>query len=270
MTRADAAFERRPRTIERVSQFDLFGGCELHERRRWGPSLCVSIVAYVAVAGGALLLAPKAVVRLTQNAVDVTFVEKVAKPEPPPAPSPPEVAPLPPAAAAAPVPRPEQKIRRVEPPPTPKKFVAPREMPKEVPKEADPSEDKGIAAIGDEGRPDPAGLEGGVLRGGVAGGTVGGAIQLPDDAIPPKPLKTNAIPQYPQQARADGKTGAVVLEIVVLADGTVGSVKVVRGEEPFATAAVETVKKWRYEPARYKGLAISVYRTFQVTFQLTG
>lgn len=254
---------------ERTAEFDLFGVAELERPRRWGISLFISIAAYVGVVGAAVVLGPKAVVRLAQKPVDVTFVEKVVEPAPPPAPPPPEAAPLPPA-AAAPVPRPEQKVRRVEPPPRPKKFVAPREMPKEVPKEADPSEDKGVAAVGDEGKPDPAGLEGGVTRGGVVGGTVGGAIQLPDDAIPPKPLKTNAIPQYPQQARADGRTGAVLLEIVVLADGTVGSVKVVRGEEPFASAAVETVKKWRYDPARYKGLPISVYRTFQVTFQLTG
>ena len=60
------------------------------------------------------------------------------------------------------------------------------------------------------------------------------------------------------------------MEIAVLADGSVGNIKIVRGEEPFASVAVETVKTWRYEPARYKGLPISVYRTFQVTFRLTG
>ena len=249
------------------SHFDLFGGIDLQHPRRWGTSLLVSIAAYVAVASAAVLLGSRTVVRLAQKPVDVTFVEKVIKPEPPP--PPPEATPLPPA-AAAPVPRPEQKVRRVDPPPRPKKLVAPREMPKEAPREADPSEDKGVAAVGEEGKPDPAGLEGGVMHGGVVGGIVGGAVQLPEDAIPPKPMKTNPIPKYPQQARAEGKTGAVVLEIVVLADGTVGNVKVVRGEEPFASAAVETVKTWRYEPARYKGLPISVYRTFQVTFQLTG
>jgi protein TonB len=252
---------------EHASQFDLFAGIELQRPRRWGTSLLVSTIGYGIVAIAVLLFAPNRVVRLAQKSVDVTFVEKIAKPEPPP--PAPQVRPLPPA-AAAPVPRPEQKVHRVDPPPRPKKFVAPREMPKDVPKEADPSEDQGIATVGDEAKADPAGLEGGVTRGGVVGGVVGGAIQLPGDAIPPKPLKTNATPRYPEQARADGKTGAVVLEIVVLADGTVGTVKVVRGEEPFAGAAVETVKKWRYEPARYKGLPISVYRTFQVTFQLTG
>jgi len=254
---------------EQASRCGLFELAEVHQPpRRWGASLLVSTAFYVVVGGVIVLLGPRSVISLAQKTVDVTFVEKVVKPEPPPPPQS-EAPPLPPA-AAAPVPRPEQKVRRVDPPPQPKKLVAPREMPKEPPREADPSEDKGVAAVGEEGKPDPAGLEGGVMRGGVVGGSVGGAIQLPEDAIPPKPMKTNAIPQYPQQARADGKTGAVVLEIVVLADGTVGNVKIVRGEEPFASAAVETVKTWRYEPARYKGLPISVYRTFQVTFRLTG
>ena len=253
---------------QQASRFGLFGLAEVDQPgRRWGASLLVSTTLYVAVAGAVVLLGPRTVMRLAQKPVDVTFVEKVIKPEPP-AP-PPAATPLPPA-AAAPVPRPEQKVRRVDPPPRPKKLVAPREMPKEPPPEADASEDKGVAAVGDAGKADPAGLEGGVTQGGVVGGVVGGAIQLPEDAIPPRPMRTNPIPQYPRQARADGKVGAVVLEIVVLADGTVGNVKVVRGEEPFASAAVETVKTWRYEPARYKGLPISVYRTFQVTFRLTG
>jgi protein TonB len=143
-------------------------------------------------------------------------------------------------------------------------------MPKETPKEADPKDDPGVASLGDAGKGDAAGLEGGATDGGIVGGIVGGAIQLPDDAIPPRPMPTNRIPAYPESARADGTTGAVVLEIVVLANGTVGSVHVVHGEEPFATAAVEAVKGWRYEPARYKGLPISVYRKFQVTFRLTG
>jgi len=251
----------------RPSHFGVFGGTEVGKSRQWGPSLLVSTAVYVAVGSLVVLLGPRTVIRLAQKTVDVTFVQKVAKPEsPPPAP---EVAPQAPA-AAAPVPRPEQKVRRLEKPPEPKKLVAPRQMPKEPPREADPSEDQGVAAVGEEGKGDPAGLEGGVTHGGVVGGIVGGAIQLPEDAVAPKPISTNRIPAYPQQARADGKTGAVVLEIVVVADGTVANVNVVRGEEPFASAAVEAVKSWRYEPARYKGLPISVYRTFQVTFRLTG
>ena len=142
-------------------------------------------------------------------------------------------------------------------------------MPKDAPPEANPDNDPGVPVVGDDAATDPAGLEGGVAHGGVAGGVGGGAIQLPDDAIPPHPKSSNAIPAYPQAARADGRTGVLALEIVVLADGSVDRVKVVRGDEPFASAAVAAVKTWRYEPARYKGQPISVYRTFQITFKLT-
>jgi protein TonB len=202
--------------------------------------------------------------------VDVTFVEKIVRPEPPPPPPPPP-APKPqaPPAAAAPVIPPHLTVRRLEKPPPPKPMVAPRRMPKEAPPEADPKEDKGVAALGDEGKQDPAGLEGGTTQGGVVGGVAGGPIELPDDAIPPRPKSSNVIPPYPQEARTDGRTGVVVLEIVILADGSVDRVRVVRGDEPFASAAVEAVKTWKYEPARFKGQAISVYRTFSVTFKLT-
>ena len=210
-------------------------------------------------------------VRVAQKMVDVTFVEKMVKPEPPPPPSlpKPDVKPRPPAAAAAPVVPPHLTVRRLDKPPPPKPMVAPRRIQKEPPPEADPREDKGVAVLGDEGKQDPAGLEGGTTQGGVVGGIAGGAIELPDDAIPPRPKSSNAIPPYPQDARADGRTGVVVLEIVVLADGSVDKVRVVRGDEPFASTAVNTVKTWKYEPARFKGQPISVFKTFQVTFKLT-
>lgn len=228
----------------------------------------ISSAVYVTLGLTVALFGGRQAIQIAQQVVDVTFVEKVAKPQPPPLPVPAEVKPQSPA-AAAPVVRPEQKVRKLDKPPPPKQLVAPHQMPKVLPPEADPREDQGVASFGDDGKADPAGLEGGVTHGGVVGGMVGGAIQLPDDAIPPKAKSTNAIPVYPAVARADGKTGAVVLDIVILADGSVGQVKVVRGEEPFASAAVNTVKTWKYEPARYKGQPISVYRTFQVTFKLT-
>jgi len=123
-----------------------------------------------------------------------------------------------------------------------------------------------VAVFGD-GKGDPAGLEGGTA-GGVVGGQVG-AIALPEDATPPMPDEANRIPAYPQEARAAGKTGVVVLKIVILADGRVANVQVMRGEEPFVSAALATVKTWKYAPARFKGQAISVYRIIQIPFKLT-
>ena len=142
-------------------------------------------------------------------------------------------------------------------------------MPKEAAPEANPAEDKGVAVYGEPGKGDAAGLEGGVAQGGSLGGQVGGAIALPEDAVPPMPSGSNVIPPYPQEARASGKTGTVVLKVVILADGTVADVQVMRGDEPFVSAAVKTVKTWRYQPARYKGQPITVYRIIQIPFKLT-
>jgi protein TonB len=148
-------------------------------------------------------------------------------------------------------------------------MVTPREMPLAAPQEADPSQDKGIAVTGEGGKGDPAGLEGGVTQGGVVGGIVGGAIALPEDATPPIPAQANAVPPYPQEARVAGKTGTVVLKVIILADGSVGDVQVLRGEEPFVSAALRTVRSWKYAPARYRGQVISVYRIIQIPFKLT-
>lgn len=256
------------------SVFGSYGDDDEGSRRSWLVATFGSTAIYVAIGVLAVVLGSATKQVIEKEPVDVTFVEKVVKeppPPPPPAPPPkpvPEVKPQPPA-AAAPVVRPDQKIRKLDKPPPKKEMVAPREMPQEVPREADPSEDKGVAVYGEPGRGDPAGLEGGVSQGGVVGGTVGGAIALPEDAVPPRPLESNRVPPYPQEARSAGKTGMVILKVVILADGSVGDVQVMRGEEPFVSAAVATVKQWKYEPARAQGQPITVYRIIQIPFKLT-
>lgn len=235
--------------------------------RNWGTSLLASAVIYAAIGAVALVLGGRKVVRIAEKVVDVRFVERVLKEEPPPEPVVPPVPQAP--AAVAPVVRPDQKVRRLDKPPPPKPLVAPKEMPAAAPREADPSEDKGIAVYGEGGKGDPAGLEGGLAQGGMLGGQVGGFVAVPEDAIPPVPARGNPIPPYPQEARAAGRTGTVVLKVFILADGRVADVVVMRGEDPFVGAAVQTVRTWKYEPARYKGQAISVYRIVQIPFKLT-
>jgi protein TonB len=235
--------------------------------RNWLSAVATSSAVYLGIvvlviAGGT------ATTRLvSEEPVDLTFVQKVVKEEPPPPPPPAPVVeqPKPPPAAAPVVPK-NMKVMKLDKPPPPKELVAPKEMPKEAPKEADPSQDKGVAVYGEPGDGDPAGLEGGVA-GGVAGGHVG-AIALPEDADPPLPAKANVPPSYPQEARAAGKTGTVILKVVITADGRVADVQVMRGEEPFVSAAVAAVKGWKYEPARYKGQPITVYRIIQIPFKL--
>jgi len=250
-----------------------FYGDDSGERRSWLAAGVTSTALYLALTAAVVVVGGATKQAIEEKAVDLTFVEKIAKPEPPPPPAPapqpvPEVKPQAPA-AAAPVIRPDQKIRKLDKPPPPKEMLAPKDMPTEAAREADPSQDKGIAVYGDGGAGDPAGLEGGVAKGGVVGGQVGGAIALPEDATAPVPSKANEVPAYPQEARAIGKTGMVVLKVVVLADGSVGDVQVMRGEEPFVGAAIAAVKKWKYEPARYQGQPITVYRIIQIPFKLT-
>ncbi len=247
--------------------FASFGdGGDARGPRQWIAAVTASSTVYLLI-GVAVVVLGTATKRVVQEKkVDVTFVEKIVKEAPPPPPPAPEVKPAPPPAAAAPIVRPDQKIRKLDKPPPPKELVAPKEAPKEAPREADPSQDKGIAVFGD-GPGDPAGLEGG-QAGGVAGGMVGGAIALPEDGIAPVPAASNAKPDYPQEARAAGKTGMVILKVVILADGSVASVQVMRGDEPFASSAVKAVKQWKYEPARYKGQPITVYRIIQIPFKL--
>jgi len=238
--------------------------------RRWLSSLLASSVIYVAIAALLVMFSAGTVI-IKKAPVSLTFIEKVVKaPEPPPpvAVTPPEPVAKPQAAAAmAPVVRPDQKIRKLDKPPPPKELVAPKEVPKQAPAEADAREDKGVAVYGEPGTGDPAGLEGGVAKGGRLGGIAGGVVDLPPGANPP--VKTSGdVPQYPRQAKAAELEGVVVLKIIVLADGSVSKVEVVEGEEPFVSAAVRAVKEWHYRAAQHDGQAIAVYHTVRIPFKL--
>jgi len=235
--------------------------------QHWVAALFSSSLIYVLVALAVVTIGTATKQIIQEKKVDLTFVETVVK-EPPPPPAPVvEEKPKPPPAAAPVVPK-DMKIRKLDAPPPPKELVAPKNVPLEKPKEADPSQDKGVAVYGDvKGPGDAAGLEGG-MAGGVVGGHVG-AIELPEDADAPLAAKGNEPPPYPEIARASGKTDTVILKVVVLANGSVGDVQVMRGEEPFASAAVAAVKKWHYEPAKYKGQPITVFHIIRIPFKLT-
>jgi protein TonB len=241
-----------------------FGGYDVEgpaPRQNWWLAALLALGGYAAIFYALIVLPPTPPERPEpEKPREVTFQELVpTKVEPPPQP----VAEPAPVAAAPVIPK-RLKVRKVEAAPPPKPLVAPKEMPKEAPREADPSEDKGVAVVGDPALGgDPAGREGG-----VAGANVVEAIALPENADPPTPLPSNRPPTYPQQARAEGRTGVVVLKVVIAADGSVADVSVLRGEEPFVSAAVSAVRQWRYKPAVYQGKPITVYRIIQIPFKI--
>ena len=61
--------------------------------------------------------------------------------------------------------------------------------------------------------------------------------------------KTKVQPVYPELARKMNLVGSVKVEVVVAPNGTVKDAKVVGGHPVLANAALEAVKKWRFEPA---------------------
>ncbi|WP_338863602.1 TonB family protein [Myxococcus stipitatus] len=97
---------------------------------------------------------------------------------------------------------------------------------------------------------------------------VAAPIQLPESAKPPVELAGNPQPEFPQEARAAGREGMVVLKLVVTVRGEVRDVTVMRGEEPFASAALRAVRTWRYQPAMLEGQPVAVYRVVKVPFRL--
>ena len=60
-------------------------------------------------------------------------------------------------------------------------------------------------------------------------------------------------PNYPAEALSAHRSGDVVLEVLVNPDGTVASMRSLRGDPLLATAASDAVRNWRYEPYRVRG-----------------
>jgi protein TonB len=62
-------------------------------------------------------------------------------------------------------------------------------------------------------------------------------------------VKTKVQPDYPDIARKMGLSGTVRLQIVVAPNGVVKDTKVIGGHPILVNAAVDAVKKWRFESA---------------------
>jgi TonB family protein len=63
-----------------------------------------------------------------------------------------------------------------------------------------------------------------------------------------RPLKNKVAPIYPELARRMNISGVVRIQITVDKNGTVKSAKLVGGHPVLATAGLDAVKKWKYEP----------------------
>ena len=122
-------------------------------------------------------------------------------------------------------------------------------------------------------------VEGGV-PGDVIGGWVGGLGGTPAPKEPEptiyvvrgkleRPEKLVHIdPVYPAIATATRVEGLVILEATIDGEGNVGKLRVLRSIPLLDAAAVDAVKRWKYEPTVIGGTPVSVLMTVTVKFAL--
>jgi TonB family protein len=89
---------------------------------------------------------------------------------------------------------------------------------------------------------------------------VGGNIKMPLRIVDAEPV----MPAVAQQA---GTRGVVILEITIGPDGRVSDATVLRSIPLLDAAAIETARKWRYEPTLLNGVPIPVMLTATVNFR---
>jgi TonB family protein len=80
--------------------------------------------------------------------------------------------------------------------------------------------------------------------------------------VPPRRADTGVVP-YPAPGRGHAE---VVIEIVVDRDGNVTESRVVDGEEPFAGAALDASRSWRFQPATQQGNPVAARIRVSVSF----
>lgn len=84
----------------------------------------------------------------------------------------------------------------------------------------------------------------------------------PNAIVPPRLLSSPEM-TYPDGAHGDA---VVTLGVTVSKDGSVRDVRILQGEEPFASLAREAARAYRFEPARRGDVPISAIIRFEATF----
>jgi TonB family protein len=104
------------------------------------------------------------------------------------------------------------------------------------------------------------------------GGGFGGGAYRPGNGITSPQLLQEVRPNYTADAMRAKIQGVVTLEAVVLADGSVGPVRVIRSLDPtfgLDQEAERTVRKWRFRPGTNRlGEPVPVLVEIEMTFTL--
>jgi TonB family protein len=105
---------------------------------------------------------------------------------------------------------------------------------------------------------------------GSGGGTGGGVYRPGNGVLPPRILR-EVKPQYTADAMRAKVQGVVELEAVVLPDGSVGEVRIVRSLDAvfgLDQEAIKAVKLWRFVPGTRLGQPVAVLVGVELSFTL--
>ena len=80
-------------------------------------------------------------------------------------------------------------------------------------------------------------------------------------------VTTMVKPAYPPEALEKKIAGRVLLDVDISRDGVPKSVRVRQGNPLLAKAAVDAVRRWRWEPFRLNGKGVPVQPTVTVNFE---
>jgi len=136
-----------------------------------------------------------------------------------------------------------------------------------------PTPSQGSGAGGGAGTGSGTGIgpgRGSGLGDGEGGGTGGGVYRPGNGVISPK-LIYEVKPGYTGEAMRAKIQGVVLMEAVVMPDGSIGNVHITRGlDSTFGLdqEAIKTVKKWRFSPGTRFGQPVPVLVEIEMTFTL--
>lgn len=93
------------------------------------------------------------------------------------------------------------------------------------------------------------------------------------EVIPPRSDASslnNPSPTYPAMSRRLAEQGKVLLDVLILANGKVGEIKIKQssGFKRLDDAALQTVKQWQFQPAKRGNQAIDYWYVQPISFSL--
>jgi TonB family protein len=112
--------------------------------------------------------------------------------------------------------------------------------------------------------------QGSGLGPGIGGGTGGGVYRIGSGVTSPQLLR-EVKPNYTLDAMRNKLQGIVRLECVVLPDGTVGDVRIVKSLDTqfgLDEEAIKAARQWRFRPGQRLGEPVAVYVTLELSFIL--